>query len=180
MRAPRALGVLQGFDDEDRRALAEHKAVSVDIPRPGGALGFVIAAAHGLHLRKAGDRQRVDDALGPSHDSNIGPAEPQHVQAERDRLIARRAGRHGRVRPGSGSEPQADIGRGGVGHQHGDAQRADPTSAFLFLDVPVGKQSDHPADAGGDGDAKPLTVDWVVLPEPVPGVLPGLQCGDNR
>ena len=124
--------------------------------------------------------KRVDDALGPSHDGNIGAAQPQHVQAERDRLVARRAGRHGRVRPSSGSEPQADVGCRGVGHQHRDRQRADPTSAFLFLDIPVGKQRDHPADAGGDGDAEPLAVDWVVLPQPVSGVLPGLQGGDHR
>ena len=122
----------------------------------------------------------MDDTLGASHDDNIGAAQPQHVQAERDRLIAGRAGRHGGVYPSSGSEPEADVGCGGVGHQHGDGQRADPASAFLFLDVPVGEQGDHPANTGGDGDAEPLPVDRVVLLQPVAGVLPGLQGGDHR
>ena len=121
----------------------------------------------------------MNDALSATYDGNVGAAKAQHVQAKRDRLVARCAGRHGCVHPGSGTQPKTDVGCRGVGHQHRDSQWADSACAFLFLDVPVGKQGDHSADACGNGNAKTLTVDGIVLPQPVPSVLPGLHSGDN-
>ena len=174
------LRVLQGFDDEHGSALSKHEAVSIDVPRPRRALRLVVAAAHRLHLSKAGDRQGVDDAFGPADNDDVGAPQPDHVQAERDRLVARGAGRHRRMRPGLGPEPQADVGCRSVGHQHRDSQRANPASAFLLLDIPVGQQRDHSADAGRDGDAEPLSVDRIVLSQPVSSVVPSLQRGDDR
>ena len=87
-------------------------------------------------------------------------------------------GRHRGVFPSSGTEPQTDVCRGGIGHQHRDGQRADSASAFFLLDVPVRQQRDHPADTCRDGYTEALPVDGVVLAQPVPRVLPRLQCGD--
>ena len=38
----------------------------------------------------------------------------------------------------------------------------------------------HSADAGRDGDAEPLSVDRVVLSQPVSSVVPSLHRGDDR
>ena len=70
------LCVFQRLDDKNGSAFGEHKAVPVDIPWSRCPLRLVVAAAHGLHLGEAGDRQRVDNALGASHDGNIGAAQP--------------------------------------------------------------------------------------------------------
>ena len=130
------LGVLEGLDHQHGGTLAEHEAVAVDVPGSGRPLGLVVAAAHRLHLGEAGDGQRVDDALGAADHDDVGPAEPDHVDAERDRLVAGGAGRHRRVHAGLGADPEADVRRGRVGHQHRDGQRADPSGALLLLRRP--------------------------------------------
>src|SRR5687768_12905967 len=83
------LSMLQGLDDQDGGAFAQHEAVSVDVPWPRCPFRFIIAAAHGLHLGKAGNWQRMNDALSATYDGNVGAAKAQHVQAKRDRLVAR-------------------------------------------------------------------------------------------
>ena len=173
------LGVFQGLDHQHRRTLAEHEAVPVDVPGSGRALGLVVAAAHRLHLGEAGDGQRVDDAFRAADHDDVGPAEPDHVDTERDRLVAGGAGRHRRVHAGLRAEPEADVGGGRVGHQHRDGQRADPSGALLLLDVPVAEQRLQTADSGGDGHAEPFAVDRVVLFEAEAGVRPGLHGGDH-
>src|SRR4030095_12694531 len=63
--------------------------------------------------------------------------------------------------------------------QHRNGQRTDTSSAFVFLDIPVVEQGDHSTDPGGDGNAQALTVNRVLLAEPISRVLPGLHCGND-
>ena len=67
----------------------------------------------------------------PPDDHDVGAAEPDQVDAERDRLVARRAGGDRRVDAGLGADRQADARGGAVGHQHRDRQRRDPARALL-------------------------------------------------
>ena len=101
--------------------------------------------------------------LGAADDDDVGATQPDHVQAEGDRLVAGGARRDRSVCAGLGAEPQADVAGRGIGHQHRNGQRADPPGALLLLNVPVAEQGVQAADAGGDGDAEAVPIDRVVL-----------------
>ena len=173
------LRVLEGLDHQHGRALAEYEAVPVHVPRTRRALRLVVAATHRLHLREAGDGQRVDDPFGTADHHDVGPSEADHVDAESDRLVTGGAGRHRGVHARLGPDPEADVGGSGVGHQHRDGQRTDAAGALLLLDVPVAQQGVQTADPGGDGHAEPFPVDRIVFLEAEAGVAPRLHGSDH-
>ena len=51
---PAGLGGFEGLDDEEGSPLTEDEAVPAGVPRAGGALRFVIAAAESVHVREGG------------------------------------------------------------------------------------------------------------------------------
>lgn len=84
--------VLQGFDHEHGRALTQYEAVTVDVPRAGGALRVVVAAREGVHVGEGCNGQRVDDRLTPADDGHVGAPQTQHVDAEGNGLVGGGAG----------------------------------------------------------------------------------------
>ena len=67
------LGVFERLDHQDGRALTQHEPVPIDVPGARGALGFVVAPAHRLHLGETGHRQRMDAGLGAADDDDVRP-----------------------------------------------------------------------------------------------------------
>ena len=52
------------LEDEDAGAFAHDEAVAIRVKGSRGALGFVVAGAHGPHGAKAADAQGDDGGLG--------------------------------------------------------------------------------------------------------------------
>ena len=174
---PAGLGVLRGLQHHDGRTLAEHEPVAALVPRTGRGLGVVVAPGERHHLAEGRHRQRVYGGFGATAHHHVGAAEPDQIDPHRDRLVAGRAGRDGRVHPGLGPEREADVGGGGVGHQHRDRQWRDPTRPLLQECVVVGQQRLHAADPGGHRHREPLRIHPGVSQS---GIGPGLVGGDQR
>ena len=79
------LGVLLGLEHQHAGALAEHEAVAGGVPGPGDR-GRVAAGVLGQrhHVGERRHRQRVDRRLGAAGDDDVGAAEPDLVERERD------------------------------------------------------------------------------------------------
>ena len=176
-------GVLLGLEDQHAGALAEHEAVAGGVPGPRdrGRVAALLAAG-GLgqrhHVGERRHRQRVDRGLGAAGDDDVGAAEADLVEGQRDRLVAGGAGGDRGVHRGPRADVQADVGGRGVGHQHRDRERRDPARALLLERVVVVEQRGDAADAGGHGDADPLAVE-VVLDLRQARVRPGLHGRDH-
>ncbi len=83
---------------------------------------------------------------------------------------------------GLGVDLQADVGRGAVGHEHGNGVRGDAAYALLLQHVVLVEQGDHAADAGGDDRSQTLGLDLLVLTGLAgeAGVRPRLAGRDQR
>ena len=117
-------------------------------------------------------------SVPPTTTTSARPSRIMSMPSAIDSLLEAQA-ETGVCTPAWAPEPEADVGGGGVGHQHRDGQRADAAGALLLLDVPVAEQRLQTADAGGDRHAEPFAIDRVVLLQAEAGVAPGLQGGDD-
>ena len=120
-------------------------------PAPGSSLRVDMARIDG----EAGDRQRVDDRLGAAGHHHVGPAGPDDVQAQRDRLGAGRAGAgHASARrPGRRSSSPTQAA-GPLGISIGTVCGRDPPRPGRLQDVVLGEQGLRAADAGADADRR--------------------------
>ena len=153
------LGVLVLLEHHDGGALAHDEAVAAGVVGPRGGGDVVVAGGQGLHLREAGERQRVDRGLGATGDDDVGATRADHVVARAHRLRAGGAGRDGGVGAGARAELERDVAGRGVRHEHRDGEREDPAHALLLEDVPLVEQGPHAADAGADRDAEAQRVE---------------------
>ena len=166
------LGVFLGLEDQDAGTLAQHEAVAAGVPGPGDGRRVAGVLGERHHVRERRHRQRVDGGLGAAGEHDVGSAEADLVQGEGDALVAGRTGRDGRVGGAPGTEEQAHVGCGCVGHQHRHRERGHAARALVTQEVVVVEEGGHAADAGGDGDAEAVLVDVGVLEA---GVLPSLH-----
>ncbi len=143
---------------QDGRALADHEAVPVQVERAGGVLRVVVAQRVRAGLREPGQRERVQAGLGAARDHHVGAAEPDQVQAERDRLRAGRARADRGVRPGLGPEVDRHPGGRPVRHQHRHGVRRDLADTGALQHVVLLQHRHRPAGAGADHHRDPLPV----------------------
>jgi hypothetical protein len=75
----------------------------------------------------------------------------------------------------------------GVGHEHGDGERAHPSKSLVLLDVPLPEQRVQTTDSSGHRDDEPVRVDtvvhWVavlIARQRQSGIGPRLPCCDER
>ncbi len=175
------LGVLLGLQDEDAGALTEHEAVAAGVPGTGDRRGVTRVLRQRHHVREGGHGQRVDRRLGAARDDHVGAAEADLVDREGDALVAGGTRRDGGVHGGAGADVQADLGRGGVGHQHRDGERRDPAGALLLEDVVVVEEGVDAADAGGHRDPDALVLEVARLLQDVEArVAPRFHRRDHR
>jgi hypothetical protein len=93
--SPALPGVLQFLENQDGSAFPHHKPIPVTIKRATGALGFVIARAHGPHLGEAAHSEGNDGGFGTSGKHHGSVPALDGCPGFPDRMIARRARRTG-------------------------------------------------------------------------------------
>ena len=158
MRAPRALGDVQFFQDDDAAAFAQHEAVAARVEGAGGVFGVVVAAGHGAHVGEAGHGHRGDGRLGAAGDNHIGVAAQDDLVGVADGVGGGRAGGDGGLaRPLRAQElatlpvPMLAII---MGMKKGLTRPMPPSSSLRVL-LLQGRQA---ADAAADEDADALAV----------------------
>jgi hypothetical protein len=91
------------------------KAVTLAVKRAAGALGIVVALAHGADQRERAEGERVQRRLGSASNHHVGVAAPQIMH----RIAQRDGGRGARVAVGGRralkAELDGDVARAGSG-----------------------------------------------------------------
>ena len=131
-RAPRALAC---SSDSRTRTPAPSPSTKPSRPLSHGRETrgrVVVALRQRHHVRERRHRQRVDRRLGAAGDHDVGPAEPDLVEAERDApRCPRRRPRPGCAPPARAPTSRLTCGGRAVRHQHRDGERRDPARALL-------------------------------------------------
>ena len=175
VRATR-LGVLLGFDQHERTALAEHETVAVPVERATGTgRVIVVGGQHDSHLSERGDRNRLDLCLDAAAYRDVGLAEHDIAPCVRDRLGAGGARRHRGHDPGFGVPLQPDGRRRPVRHVHLHDQRRHRPQPLRPHGVVRKEQFLAGAHAGTDGHHQPLRIDVRR-----PGLLPYAPTQNGR
>ncbi len=115
--------VLLGFQQKQRRGLAEDESVPVAVERPGGALGLVHARAERARHGEAGDRHRIDVPLDTTGDDHIGLTEHDGAPRVHERFVARGARRYRCDQPRTRADFESDHTGHTVGHTHRHRER---------------------------------------------------------
>ncbi len=89
---PALVGMLQGFQDQDRRPFRDDEAVTALVEWPRGLLGLLVARGQGTHGVEAGHAQRGDGVLGSAGDHDIGFAALDDARGIADGMGAGGAG----------------------------------------------------------------------------------------
>jgi hypothetical protein len=170
------LGMLGGFEDHDRAALAEDEAVPRLVERPGRPLGLVVAPGKCHHRAERRHRQPVDGCLGTAHDGDVGLARTDDLEAVPDRLVARGACRHRCLDGRPCADVEADPGGATVRHDHRNGVRRHVPRPFGLQDVVDVEHADETADARRDRDGDAFARDTGIVEA---GILPRLTGGDE-
>ena len=149
--------VLLGLDDERAAALADDKAVPVQVKRPAGVFRVVVAAGQRLGLRQAGDHDRAQNALAADCQDGFRLARAQQHGRGHHRVAACRAGGVERQARAVDAVGDRDLRRGNIADGHGHKARADAVACVKRgLGVcnrghAVHRRSHHDADTVGLG-----------------------------
>ena len=91
-RAP-ALCVLQLFQAEDARRLAQHETVPVLVEGPRGCFGRVVALRQGHDVPECGEPHRIDDRFRPPREYRVGHSHPDHGGGNPEGMVSGSTGR---------------------------------------------------------------------------------------
>ena len=72
------------FKNQDARAFAENKTITVFIKRTGSVSGIIIAAGHGMHAVETGHRQGANRSIGAARNHHVGIAALNHPRGFAD------------------------------------------------------------------------------------------------
>ncbi len=138
---------------------------------------IVIAGRKRPHRGESAQSHVGDRGLAPAGDHHVGPAGLDQLERITDRVGRRRAGcRHRRART---LQPPADrdLAAGGVDHELGDHERADPRRPLLHHHGVLRLELVEPADPRADHDAALLFGHGREID---PGVFDGRDGGRQR
>ena len=169
-------GVIEFLEHEDAGALAHDEAVALLVEGAGGALGLVVASAHGLHGAEAADAQRDDGGLAAAGEHDLGVA---HFEGAPGLAQGMGGGGAGRAMRDVGAAQVVDHGEHPAGHvqdEHGDHEGGEAAGAALEHDLVLFFGGAQAADARADEDP-----DFIeVLPGQVQaGIEQGLVAGGD-
>ena len=146
---------LQLFQHQQASPLADHEAVPVNVPRPGGPCGVVVARRKRLHVAEARDAHRRDGRLRPAADHRVRIALLDQAERVADRVGAARAGRRGgRIRP-LGVPADRDLPGGEIDDRRRNEEGRDPARTGRQQLGMLALDDVEPSDPAPDIDAHP-------------------------
>src|SRR5208283_1842071 len=171
-------GVFEFFENQDARALAHDKTVTIFVPGTAGFFRFVIAGGKRAHGGEAADAHLGDGGFGAAGDHHIGVIVLDDAEGIADGVSAGGAGRGRGLVRSLGAKTHGDVAGGEVDDGRGNKKRGnlsraafDEGGVFAFDDVET-------ADAGTDMNTDPL---GVFGGDPQPRHFESLiRCGDGE
>ena len=158
----RAAGLreLHLLEHEHHAALAHDEAVAVEVERPAGLLGLVVALAHRLDLAEGPHGQRGDGGLRAAGQHRPGVTALDDLGGLPDAVPGRRAGADDGVVGPSRPRVDGDQARRHVGDHHRHRERGDAPDAALQQHRVALLDLLHAPDARGDDDAHVVWVEF--------------------
>ena len=153
---PAAAGDLFGLEDQDAGPFGQDEAVAVAVERAAGAGRVVVAGRQGPHRGEPAQAHVGDRRLAAAGDHDVGLARLDELEGVADRVGRRGTGGRDRRARALQAPADRDLAAGGVDHQLGDRERADPRRALLHHHGVLGLELVQPADPRADDHAARL------------------------
>ena len=140
-------GVLEGLQEENTGAFAQHEAVPLSVEWPGGALRVVVARGYRGHGVESRHADRADGGFGSAGERRVRGAAPYDLERLSNGVCTRRTGRHGGEVESLGAGRHRNLGGAHVRQHHRDEERANAARSSIVEDRHLLRERLDPADA---------------------------------